>query len=107
PASNQKPLATYKRIHDPTLLGAGQKYFFDLAIFLDHDTAAGAPLPRRHPATLSKERAERAEASESAIETDRRHRNARFLEKKFRPLEPALLQILMRRLPKRRLKCSQ
>src|SRR6185369_9804589 len=81
--------------------------FFDLAILRAGETTARSPGPGRHPALFVKQRAERTQAAEPAVEANRGHWDFGFLEEELRPLQPALLQVLVRRLPERRLECPQ
>src|SRR5947208_1486130 len=90
-----------------TLGRAHQIYFSNIAIFVGPDAPTFPPRPRRHAAALVKQRAKRAQATEPAFQTNRGHRDSRFFQQKFRPLQSALVKIVMRRLMKRRLEHSQ
>src|SRR5207248_4418159 len=90
-----------------TLGRAHQIYFSNIAIFLEAESSAFPPGPRRHTAVLVKQRAKRAQAGEPAFQTNRGHRDSRFFQQKSRSFQSALVQIVMRRLMKRRLEHSQ
>src|SRR6266566_2089030 len=87
-----------------TLRRAHQIYFSNIAIFFGRHSATFSPRPRRHSAALVKQRAKRTEASEPAFQTNRRHWYPRFFEQKLRPIQSAIVEILMRRLMKHGLK---
>src|SRR6266446_2734214 len=87
-----------------TLSRAHQIYFSNIAIFFGHHSMTVPPRARRHSAALVKQRTERTQAAESALKANRRHRDPCFLEQKFRPIQSAIIEILVRRLTKRCLK---
>ena len=65
------------------------------------------PRPRREAAVLMKQRAKRAQAGKAAFQTNCGHGDCCFLEKKFRPFDSAMIEILMRRLTERAPKNSE
>src|SRR5881275_2922100 len=101
-------IRNFLRVNDvfmnATLRRAHQIYFSNIAIFFGRHSATFSPRPRRHSAALVKQRAKRTEASEPAFQTNRRHWYPRFFEQKLRPIQSAIVEILMRRLMKHGLK---
>src|SRR5438067_4296275 len=91
-------------IMNATLRRAHQIYFSNIAIFFGRHSATFSPRPRRHSAALVKQCAKRTEAGEPAFQTNRRHWYPRFFEQKLRPIQSAIVEILMRRLMKHGLK---
>src|SRR4029453_2942895 len=87
-----------------TLGHAHEIYFSNIAIFLGRYSVIVSPRSWRHSAALVKQCAERAEAAESAFQTNRRHWYPRFLEQKLCPIQSTIVEILMRRLMKHGLK---
>src|ERR1700720_1095377 len=95
------------RFMNATLGRAHQIYFSNLAIFFGRNSVTFSPRTRRDSAALVKQGAERAQAAESAFQTNRRHRYSRFFEQKLGPIQSAIVEILMRRLMKHGLKHAQ
>src|ERR1700688_150458 len=89
---------------DATLGRAHEIYFSNIAIFFGHHSVTFSPCARRHSAALVKQCAERAQAAESAFQTNCRHWYPRSLEQELRPIQSAIVEILMRRLTKHGLK---
>src|SRR5260370_2254690 len=87
-----------------TLRHAHQIYFSNIAIFFGRHSVTFSPRPRRHSAALVKQRAKRTKAVEPAFQTNRRHWYPGFFEQKLRPIQSAIVEILMRRLLKHGLK---
>src|SRR4029077_9791096 len=90
-----------------TLGRAHQIYFSNIAIFFRRYSATFSPCARRHSAAIVKQGAERAQAAEPALQTNRRHWDPRFLEQKLRATQSAIVEILMWRLMKHSLKPAQ
>src|SRR6266550_2723525 len=112
PATAMPPLIrNFLRVSDvfmnATLRRAHQIYFSNIAIFFGRHSATFSPRPGRHSAALVKQRAKRTEAGEPAFQTNRRHWYPRFFEQKLRPIQSAIVEILMRRLTERAPKNSE